>query len=325
MIVSDGGLDAVARSWPQKGGLEHGRGFAGGRATAGQAWPPSATDFEEVSMAGMNERPTTRFSMAAGAALVATLVAAPAVAADRLTDRDIARLFERIDDERDRFEDQLDGDLKDSILRGPGLEVDVEHYLDDLQGNVDRLRERFSGQYAASAEVTTVLRQGSDIQWFMSTQPANLDGASEWNRLASSLSQLAAAYATVFPLPAGHQARRMNDREVREAADEIEKNADRFKKDLDSSLKRDRTIDQVSREASVRNADLLKQHAARLESTIGDGRPASGEAQALLQHAAAVRVLASGPSLSPAARAGWELIEAGLDKVALAFGLPARP
>jgi hypothetical protein len=276
-------------------------------------------------MADRSRRRTARFSTAAGAALIAALVAAPVESADRLTDRDVAELFERIDNERDRFEDQLDGDLKDAILRGPGLEVDVEHYLNDLQANVDRMRERFSSQYAASADVTTVLRQASDIQWFMSTQPPNYDGASEWNRLTSSLAQLAAVYATEFPLPTGGQARRMNDREVREAADEVGKDADRFKKDLDSSLKLDSKIDQVTREAAVRNADLLKQHAERLESTIGDGRPASGEAQALLVHASAVRVVAAGPSLSPAARGGWEQIEAGLDKIALAFGLPAKP
>ena len=116
-------------------------------------------------------------------------------------------LIERIDNERDRFEDQLDGKIKSSIIRGQG-EVNVERFLDDLQENVDRLNERFKSDYAASAEVTTVLRQGSDIQRFMSKQPPDLDGASEWNRLASSLGELAKVYATTFPLPEGQQARR---------------------------------------------------------------------------------------------------------------------
>ena len=55
----------------------------------------------------------------------------------------------------------------------------VERYFDDLQDNVDKLKGRFTSDYAASAEVTTILRQGSDIQRYMSTLPPNYDGASE--------------------------------------------------------------------------------------------------------------------------------------------------
>ena len=89
---------------------------------------------------------TTRTTITAGAAVMAILFAAPAAAADRLTDKDVKQLLERIDDERDRFEDQLDGKLKRSIIRGPGGEVNVEKYLDDLQENVDKLKGRFTPQ-----------------------------------------------------------------------------------------------------------------------------------------------------------------------------------
>jgi hypothetical protein len=267
---------------------------------------------------------TTRLMMVAGATLMTALLVAPAASAERLTDKDIKQLLERIDNERDRFEDQLDGKLKRSIIRGPGGEVDVERYLDDLQENVDKLKDRFTPQYGASAEVTTVLRQATDIQRYMSTLPANFDGASEWNRLAASLGELAANYGTTLPLPEGQQARRLNDGEVKKAAEEVAKGADQFKKDLDSSLKKDKTIDKATREASVKEADGFKQDAQKLASLVGDSRPASGEAKALLDSAARIRAAASGRALSPAAQTAWGSVEGGLSKVALAFGLPAR-
>ena len=254
----------------------------------------------------------------------AALVAMPVVLADRLSDKDVKALIERIDHERDRFEDQLDGKLKRSIVRGPRGEVNVERYLDDLQENVGKLKERFKPEYAASAEATAVLRQGSDIQRFMSTQPPNLDGASEWNRLAASLGALAAAYGTRMPVPEGQQARRMNDREVRKVADDLAKSADRFKKDLDSSLKNDKTLDPATRQAALQHADGLKQDAKALASVIGSGRPASGEAKALLDRAATIRTATAGRTLSPAAQTAWSGIESGLEKVAQGFGLPAR-
>jgi hypothetical protein len=253
--------------------------------------------------------------------LVATLLAAPAAAAtERPTDKDVKQLIQRVDDDRDRFEDQLDGKLKRSILRGPGGEVNVARYLDDLQENVDKLQDRFTPQYAASAEVTTVLRQGTDIQRFMATQPPDLDGASEWNRLAASLGDLAAAYGTSIPLPDGQQARRMNDSEVRKAADDLAKDADRFKKELNASLKKNPSIDGATRDAAVNAVDTLKKDAQRLASVVADSRPASGEARALLERAAAIRAASSSRTLSPAAQTAWASVEKSLDKIVQAFG-----
>ena len=199
---------------------------------------------------------------------VVSLLATPAAGADRPTDNDIKQLIERVDHDRDRFEDQLDGKLKSSIIRGPRGEVNVENFLQDLQDNMHKLKDRFKDDYAASEELTTVLRQGTAVQQYMSKQPPDLNGTSEWNRLATSLNELAAAYGVPFPLPEGVAAHRMNDREVRTAAEAAAKNADRFKDELDSSLKNDQTIDKTTRETAVKDIDLLKEDAEKLSSAI---------------------------------------------------------
>ena len=65
----------------------------------------------------------------------------------------------------------------------------MERYLDDLQENVDDLKDRFKPEYAASAEVTTILRQGSDIQRFMGAQKPNFDAPAsgiDWPRVSAS-------------------------------------------------------------------------------------------------------------------------------------------
>ena len=268
-----------------------------------------------------SSRSIRRLCTAACAIAVTMLVAQPA-AADRPSDKDVKALLERINQERDRFEDQLDGNLKRSILRGPNGELSVERYLDDLQDNVGKMKDRFSADYAASAEVTTVLGQASNIHRYMSKQPPNFDGASEWTRLAESLGQLAATYGTTMPMPEGYQARRMNDKEVRKVIDGVGASADTFGKALDATLKADKTVDKATRETAVKAAGSIKEDAKRLSSALGDGRPASGEAKALLDRAAAVRGASSSRMLSPAAQTAWGSVESGLDTVALVFGLP---
>ena len=169
-----------------------------------------------------------------------------------------------------------------------------------------------------------MLRQATDIQRYMSTLPPNFDGASEWTRWPQAWESWPRIYGTTLPLPDGQQARRMNDGELKKAAEDVAKGADQFKKDLDSSLKMDKTIDVATREASVKEADGLKQDAKKLASAVGDGKPASGEAKALLDSAARMRTSTSGRPLSPAAQTAWESVEGGLGKVAFAFGLPAK-
>jgi hypothetical protein len=256
--------------------------------------------------------------MAAKLVLI-VLALVPVVAPERLSDNDIKQLFDRIDNDRDRFEDQLDGKLKQAVLRGPGGEIDVERYLDDLQKNVDRLKERFNSGYSASAEVTTVLRQGSDIQRYMATQPPNFKGASEWNRFAAGLNELAAAYGTGFPIGAAATARRMNDREVKQAAEELGDAAERLKDALESTLRTANTVDTALPEATVAWLEALKNTARTLASRVGRGQPASGEAKALIEHFVALRA-ASERHLS-LATTEWASVRGQVATVALGFAL----
>jgi hypothetical protein len=252
--------------------------------------------------------------------LLAGLIAVPA-AADRPTDKDLKQLIERIDNERDRFEDQLDGDLKHSVLRGPRGEVNVERYLDDLQENVDHLKDRFSPTNSASAEATTVLRQGSDIQRYMSTLSPNFKGASEWNRLAASLGELAAAYGTAFPMDEGATPHRINDKELELMSEDVAKAADRFKKELDASMKNDKSIDKTAREHALKEVDGLRDAAKALASRVSDEKPASGEAKTLVDRTAALQAASSGRALSPAAQTAWGTVRSGVAKVAQGFGI----
>jgi hypothetical protein len=269
-----------------------------------------------------SQGPSLRAATVLGLLVVTALTYPAAVSAERLTDKDVKALMERIDHERDRFEDQLDGKLKRSIVRGPGGEVNVERHLDDLQENVDKMKDRYTGRYAASQEVTTVLQQGSGIQRFMAAQAPNMDGASEWNKLSASLGELAAVYGTSFPLSAGQAARRLSDDEVQSAAKAVAESADQFKKDLDNSLKKDKTIDANARKAAVKEADDLKKDAKALADVVGGGRPASGEARALVGRAARLKTASATWPLSPAAQTSWRSVEGGLDKITQAFALP---
>ena len=217
----------------------------------------------------------------------------PAIAADRPTDRDLQRLIERLNEERDRFEDQLDGTLKRATLKGPQGDVIVERVLDDLQANVSTFRDRYTPAYAAGPEANTVLRQATGIHRYMSSQAPTLKGHAEWNRVATTLGEIAAAYGSTFPLPEGAALRRYNDPEVKKAAEQVGAGADRLKNALDTALKADKSIDKATREGALKEVESLKTAAKTLASRIGDQQPASADAKALLDRMTAAQTAAA--------------------------------
>ena len=90
----------------------------------------------------------------------------------------------------------------------------VSGALQDYQDNTQKLKDRFTPDYSASAEVMTVLKQSTAIDTFMQGASSAMKGRNEWDRQTTYLKQLAAAYGTTFPLPDGAAVRRMNDKET---------------------------------------------------------------------------------------------------------------
>ena len=238
--------------------------------------------------------------------------------ADRLTDKEVKGLLDAVDKGRDRFEDQLDGKLKSSILRLPSGEVNVARFLDDLQENTGRLKERFTGDYAASSEVAAVLRQSTAIDAFMKERPG-IKGGSEWDSLAANLGRLAAVYGTKFPLQGDAPVRRIGDAEAAKAAAAIEEQADQFK----TSVNREQALAKPAKDGLKGQADLVKNAAKTLKSRLNDSKPATSEARQLFAAISKLRESASG--LTPASLTLLGQMQAPLATLGQAFGLGGPP
>jgi hypothetical protein len=235
---------------------------------------------------------------------------------ERLSDREVKTLIEQVDVGRDKFEGNLDGQFKGSTLRGPTGETKVAGALQDYQDNTQKLKDRFSASYAASAEVTTVLKQSTGINTFMESTASTMKGRSEWDQQTANLKRLATAYGTAFPLPDGATARRMNDQDTAAAAADIAAAANRFKSDLTKAS----TLPKPDQDAARKDADLLTKQANAVKSRVGDGKPATSELRQLVEQVAKVQTFVDGHQI-PTATANWQAVRASLTKLQQAFGL----
>lgn len=246
-----------------------------------------------------------------------SVAAAPAYAQapERLADKDVKALLEEVDTGRDKFEGNLDGDFKGSTITNANGVTKVSVALQDYQDATQKLKDRFTSDYAAGAEVATVLKQSTAINAFMLRQPSSMKGRPEWDRQTVNLQKLAAVYGAAFPLPDGAAVRRTNDKEVADGAAAIAAAADRFKDDLDKAT----GVAKPDKDAAKKDAELVEKQANVVKSRISDGRPAGSDVKLLTAQVGGLKGFVDKHSLS--ATANWQAVQGSLVKLQQAFGL----
>jgi septation ring formation regulator EzrA len=237
----------------------------------------------------------------------------------RLSDKDVKELVKTIEKQHNSFTRALDSKFKRSILRGPGGEVQVSYYLEDLAESLEQLRKRFTGSYSASAEATEVLTRADFMNTYVRDNP-QLKGANEWDVFGSGLQQLARAYGTVFPLPEGAAIRRIGDGELQDASSATSK----FAKDMKKPVSKYVTgTDELKALAKALNEELssLSDRSRTLASRIRSGKPASAEARQMMNSVGQIESLLKTEVIPGEVTAAWQEGASAINKIKQAFAL----
>jgi hypothetical protein len=258
--------------------------------------------------------------LVAGSLFLWSLPARAQTAPERLTDNEVKELIEQVDSGRDKFEGNLEGKFKDSVLRNPTGEVKVAAALQDYQDNIKKLKERFTDDYSASAEVGTVLKQASNFDKFLRDTPSVVKGRSEWEHHAADLKRLAAAYAATFPTPVvgTPTVRRINDKETAVTAENLAKAGDKVKDAYDSVP--DTALPKATKDGIKKELELLVKHTENVKSRTGDHKPATAEMKQVVAQVSVVQKLLTAHPL-PAAKTSWDTVQSELAKLKQAFNL----
>jgi len=256
----------------------------------------------------------TSSMVAVGTFLLLTVPIARARGTDRLTDKEVNNLIEQVYEARDKFEGRLEGKVKNGVVRSSTGEVHVHSMLEDFQHDVEKLKDRYTENYAASAEVQAVLVRANAIDRMMKSQPSDIDGANDWDQVTKQLRALAAAYRTTFPLPEGAPVRRINDAEAAVSAAAVISQAEQVKQAANS----DKTLAKPDKEALKSDVDAVIKQAKVLQSRLKESKPATADARALVEKIAALTK--EGRQLPPPVLTAIGGLRAPLLKINEAFG-----
>ena len=237
----------------------------------------------------------------------------------RMSDKDVKSLVKKIEDHEKKFERALDSKFKRSVIRGPGGEIDISGYLDDLEGDIKRFGDRFDGSYSASAEIKDLMERADMMNGYIRNHP-EMKGANEWDVFGSGLQRLAGAYGTTFPLPEDAVIRRIGDGELQDAATAISKSAKDMKKPVRNHVK---GTDELKAAAKGLDDELssLADQGKTLASRVRGNKPASAEARQLMDIAGRIEALLDTPGMPADIASLWQESSKSIDKIEQAFGL----
>jgi len=247
-----------------------------------------------------------------------------ATAAERMTDEQVKKHIQDIDGGFDTWKQALEkSNLDDAVITSAERTIKVKDFLKDFEKSIDAVKDRFRPDYAATPEVLTLLRRGSDVELRNRRQGLTPDSA--WVALAAKLSTLAHAYAVAWPIEdMNARPSRLNDGELAAKVEQMEQAAKRLRDDSEKAAKANKAIDKPSRESLKAAVQQIEQMAKGVRSRIKDDMPASVEVGQLFAQTGRVKDTLAKLSLSSAVQSSWQGVESGTEVLARAFDLP-RP
>jgi len=258
----------------------------------------------------------------------------------RLNDKEVERILTRIENQTKTFRKSLDRSLDRSRLNGTHREDDINGLMKAFEDQTKHLRDRFKDHKSVAADVEAVLDRAASIDAFMVRQRLSGRAQEDWSALRGNLDELAQAYnvswrwggpvslsdeRVAYPAAGGGPLPyRLTDREVEQILDRIERQSDRFRSSLDSSLDRSR-LDGTRREDDI-NAFIkdFNDEVKRLHDRFSDHKSVAADVQSVLDRANRIDEFMSRNRVDGRAREDWSRLRSNLDELSQAYSVDWR-
>jgi hypothetical protein len=242
-----------------------------------------------------------------------------AAGAERMTDEQVRKLIDDIDDAYGTWKKDLQREnLDDAVINSAERTIKVKDFLKDFDKDIEVLKSRFEPSYAASLEALTLLRRGSDV--VLHNQRAGRTPTSSFAVLGTKLEALAHAYEVGWPIQSMQVlALRLNDGELANKVAMVEQSAKQLRDQTDKAAKANKSIDKATRESLKTSIQRIEQQAKDVGSRIKDDRPAGVEVGQLVSRTGSLKQTLAQLQLSTAQGAPWHGIESGTEALARAY------
>jgi predicted glycoside hydrolase/deacetylase ChbG (UPF0249 family) len=251
----------------------------------------------------------------------------------RVSDREVARLLDRIRSKTNTFRGSLKKALNDSRLNRTQREENINAFVKAFEEETKRLDDHFDHHQSTVADVDSVLQRASRINTFMVLHPLDARAQGDWATLRTDLELLANAYNIQWQWsgefrtpPLVELPFRVDDKQVEALIHRIEAQSDVFRKSLDSALDQSR-LDGTRREDDINS--FIKEfynETKRLHDHFDAHKSTASDVQTVLNRAAQIDQFMRRNRLQRdrEAQREWLELRAQLDELARLYNVSWR-
>lgn len=272
-------------------------------------------------------------------AVVLTILSTPSAGAQvagqpyRITDREVARLLDRIKSKTGTFRGSLKKAVNQSRIDRTQREEDINAFVKAFEQETKRLDDHFDDHKSTVADVDSVLQRASRINTSMILHLLDARVQGDWATLRADLELLANAYNIDWQWGGEWRTRplvelpyRISDKQVEEIIHRIESQSDVFRKSLDSALDQSR-LDGTSREDDINSfVKEFYQETKRLHDHFDSHKSTASDVQTVLERAAQIDQFMHRNRLKRDrdAQREWLKLRAQLDELAQLYNVSWR-
>jgi len=251
----------------------------------------------------------------------------------RISDREVARLLDRIKSKTGTFRDSLKKALNKSRIDHTQREDDINAYVKAFEEEMKRLEDRFDQHKSTAPDVESVLNRAARIDAYMIRHPLDARVQGDWGTLRADVELLANAYNISWQWSGDWRTRpvadlpyRVSDKQVEEILHRIESQSDEFRKSLDRALDKSR-LDGTQREDDINSfvKDFYKETKV-LHDHFDSHKSTASDVQTVLNRAGQIEQFMRRNRLrnDQDARRDWATLRGYLDELARVYSVNWR-
>jgi hypothetical protein len=264
-------------------------------------------------------------AIAAGLVVASTCLAvAQQQRPDRLSDRQLKDLVDRIDTHRSVFDASVGRAIDLSRINGSVAEAEMDRSLKSFEQAARLLRDRVHDRHADRADAENVLRRASVIDDFMTRTQLDASAQIDWQALRLDMNDLARAYGVTWSWNAASQNMppRVDDRRVEQLLTQIAQKSERFEENLDRAFDRGRNDDRRAKDEARQSVKDFRHATERLRDRVKGRESTTLDVEEVLRRAVSIDDHLRRHQLSAQAGEDWRSLRGDLDELARAYNVP---
>ena len=250
---------------------------------------------------------------------------------DRVTDRQVSVILQRLEQSSNRFRRSLNTALINDRIDETRPQNDINSFEPAFASAIDQFSDRFTRRLAVAADVQNILQTASLVNGFMTRTRLNAQVQNHWASVRTDLNALANADGVgeqrnrqSLPPVNSSRSSRLSDSELNQLIQRIETGEDTFRSSLTDAFRQSR-YDQMTSEGNMNDAlGDLKNATDQLRNQFDARQPVADYVERVLARATPIDTYMRNNRLTNRAQNDWSTLHADLNTLAGAYNLSAN-